>query len=203
VFGGPVTILHRIESAKDRPQVPVTDALGILERVLVKAALPEPLPVMVARVREIGHRQWQRPGCLREGLGHISLIPGPHVAHAHPAGGLHHRFSSGEVADRGMTGGITEKPAGESQFLAGAGVEAGDCLNPRGVRRPLDGKGMRVEEEINVWLTPDNLLFFGIAELLVRAGALFGMITELLDDFPDPWIPTPADQAHRPNPDLA
>ena len=100
-----------------------------------------------------------------------------------------------------MAGGITEEAAGESQFTAGLRVDGCDALDPPAV--PLDRKGMHVEEEIDRGLGTDDLLLFGVAKLLVGAGALFRVIAELVNDLADPRILAPADQPHRPDPNLA
>ena len=73
-----IAILHRVERAVNGSQIPVADPFGAAERVLVKAAFPEPLSVMVARVREIGHVQVQRPRSLRK----RNRLP-PTSSHAH------------------------------------------------------------------------------------------------------------------------
>ncbi len=198
---GPVAVLHGVEGAVHRAQVPVADPLGIGERILVEAALPEPLPVELARVGKVLHRKRQRPRRGGEGLWCRGLGPGPHVAHPHPPLLLHHRLGAGEVAERGMAGGVAEEGAGDGELAAGVRVEAGDGGDPARLGRRREGVG--IEEQVDGRLGADERLLLRVLELLRGARALRRPVGELLDDLADPRILPAPDQPHRPDPDLA
>ena len=57
----PVTVLHRVEGSEDRTKVPIPDALGIPERILVISAFPKPLPVKSPGVGKVRHVQIESP----------------------------------------------------------------------------------------------------------------------------------------------
>ena len=144
MLGCPVAVLHRVEGSEDSTQVPVANALGIPERILVKSALPEPLTVKSPRVGEVGHVQVESPRGFREGHGLGLFRPRPHIAHTHPALRGHLVIRPGEEPDRSVSCPIDEELACETGGFTASDVKGMHGFDP--LVLGLDLEGMVVEE---------------------------------------------------------
>ena len=121
-----IPILHGVEGPEHGPQVPVADAFGVLERVLVVTTFPKPLAMIGARVGEILHVQVKGPRGLGELPRLFFLCPCPHVAHAHAPFRRHGEIGSSQVPDGAVPGAVGKQGTGEAGACAGADVEGMD-----------------------------------------------------------------------------
>ena len=55
MVGGTITIFHRIKRTKDGSKVPIANPFSIPQGIFIKPTFPEPLPMMVSRVRKVLH----------------------------------------------------------------------------------------------------------------------------------------------------
>lgn len=155
----------------------------------------------IARIRKVLHRQIKGPRRLRIGRGLVALGPGPHVAHAHAALVGHAKIGPGEFANDAMTGAVDEQTRDKLLLPAGARVEGRHRHDL--VSFSLDGKGMMIEEEVEVFLGTHDRLALRILELLGGRRAGLGVVRNFLDDLADAWILAAADVSHGPDADLA
>jgi hypothetical protein len=131
VLGLAVTILHCVERTVDRTEIPVTDQLKVLDGVLVEAAFPKPFafaplstvqaqpgPFARFRIREVVHREIERPRGLGERLGARRIVPNPHVARAKQILELDLVFRAGQVREVAVPGAIAEEFAPELPLSA-------------------------------------------------------------------------------------
>ncbi len=186
MFRRPVTILHGVEGAEHCAEVPVAYAFRVTQRILVVAAFPKPLTMMVARVGEILHVEIEGPWSLGETPRFAFLAPSPHVAHSHAAFRRHGEIGSGEVANCAMSSAVREQGAAESRAFTGANVEGMDGQNAFVGRFHL--VGVMVEIKIDIVFRPYDGFLLGVAEFLVGAGRLLCFVGEFLDDFSDARI---------------
>ena len=174
-----------------------------MKRVLVKATLPKPLPVVIAWVGEVVHCEWKCPRSLGEYLWLRGFGPGPHITHTHSTVRLHDSFSARLVCNRCVSSCVTEQPARESMNLIGSSIKRSYVFDVRLTMVCPDTKSMHVQEKINTIFGTNDGFFFCVTKLFIGPRAFLGVVTKFFNNFTNARVLTPANESFGPDTHLA